>query len=225
MSEESALNSDVELCRGVLLCVFLINKTLTFSYGINLRCQRSNKTGTEGSARSPKYSWLFVSSLLTTQHLCRLPGRCVSACARSFWPSEGMVCHVQPDSSVNRKTEERNTATAKERNMSVLCCGCLQSQERAFLTPTFLLPGTWEVKGEVAPSNNVPLKRATLKSDSMPQILSASLRWDSLHMAWNLIYWKTLKELSADILCFSHCWQKKRPNPTLNCSYIKVLTV
>lgn len=80
--------------------------------------------------------------------------------------------------------------------MSVLCCGCLQSQERAFLTPTFLLAETWEAKGDVAPSNSVPLKRATLKSSSMPQILSASFCWDSLHMAGNLIYWNisTLKE-------------------------------
>lgn len=89
--------------------------------------------------------------------------------------------------------------------MSVLCCGCLQSQESGFLTPVFLLAETWEAKRDVEPSNSAPLKRATLKSSSMPQILSASLRWDSLHMAGNLIYWKTLKDKSGDILYLSHC--------------------
>lgn len=96
--------------------------------------------------------------------------------------------------------------------MSVLCCGCLQSQERGFLTPIFLLAETWEAKRDVEPSNSAPLKTATLKSSSMPQILSASLRWDSLHMTGNLIYWKTLKDKSGDILYLSQCQQSTFKN-------------
>ena len=56
-------------------------------------------------------------------------------------------CHIQPDSGVNGRTEKMNTAIAKRRNMSVLCCGCLQSQEKGLPNPgPSLLAETREAK-------------------------------------------------------------------------------